>query len=305
MLVKKYKAPSVNFNQIADDQVDQTPSGCNSAHDFSAKHTPQLVFLRDPRSWCGFATFGFLSRKLTSITIQKRYFSIANSSCLASPALLSFVCKEPDAEGGAGKQASMNSARLLSPAALRQAEPVAFPCAPSLGLVAWLTGLSGAGKSTIAGTTCAELLALGLRVQILDADEVRKTLNRDLGFSRADRDENVRRIGYIANLLSAHGVIVLVAAIAPYREARDQIRTSSGGRFLEVFVSAPLAVCEKRDPKGLYRKARLGILKGLTGIDDPYEEPLAPEVVCNTDMETLKESAGKVTAALLSALALK
>ncbi len=173
------------------------------------------------------------------------------------------------------------------------------PLNGSRGAVVLLTGLSGAGKSTIAQAVNAGLLVRDIRVQILDADDVRRNLNRDLGFSREDRNENVRRLGYIANLLAAHGVVVLVAVIAPYREARDLIRAAAGDRFLEVFVAAPLEVCERRDPKGLYKKARRGELKGFTGIDDPYEEPLAPEVRCNTHLETLQESAGKVIAALL------
>ena len=173
------------------------------------------------------------------------------------------------------------------------------PLNGSRGAVVLLTGLSGAGKSTIAQAVNAGLLVRDIRVQILDADDVRRNLNRDLGFSREDRNENVRRLGYIANLLAAHGVVVLVAVIAPYRETRDLIRAAAGDRFLEVFVAAPLEVCERRDPKGLYKKARRGELKGFTGIDDPYEEPLAPEVRCNTHLETLQESAGKVIAALL------
>lgn len=173
------------------------------------------------------------------------------------------------------------------------------PLNGSRGAVVLLTGLSGAGKSTIAQAVNAGLLVRDIRAQILDADDVRRNLNRDLGFSREDRNENVRRLGYIANLLAAHGVVVLVAVIAPYRETRDLIRAAAGDRFLEVFVAAPLEVCERRDPKGLYKKARRGELKGFTGIDDPYEEPLAPEVRCNTHLETLQESAGKVIAALL------
>lgn len=168
------------------------------------------------------------------------------------------------------------------------------------GAIVLLTGLSGAGKSTIAQAVNAGLRGRDIRVQILDADDVRRKLNRDLGFSREDRNENVRRLGYIANLLAAHGVVVLVAVIAPYREARDLIRSEAGGRFLEVFVAAPLEVCERRDPKGLYKKARRGELRGFTGIDAPYEEPSAPEVRCNTHLETIQESAGKVIAALLN-----
>lgn len=167
------------------------------------------------------------------------------------------------------------------------------------GAIVLLTGLSGAGKSTIAQAVSAGLGARDLRVQVLDADEVRRGLNRDLGFSREDRNENLRRLGYVANLLAAHGVIVLVAAIAPYREARELIRAAARRPFLEVFVSAPLDVCEGRDPKGLYKKARRGELRGFTGIDDPYEEPLAPEVRCDTHIETPLESAAKVISALL------
>src|SRR5262249_49493811 len=128
---------------------------------------------------------------------------------------------------------------------------------PHQGLTVWLTGLSGAGKTTIAQVVFTELMALGLSVELLDADEVRKQLNHDLGFSKDDRDENVRRIGFIADLLTRHGVIVLVAAIAPYRSVRHEVRETIG-HFLEVYVDAPLAVCETRDTKGLYRKARLG-----------------------------------------------
>jgi len=170
----------------------------------------------------------------------------------------------------------------------------------SRGTIVLLTGLSGAGKSTIAQAVNAGLLVRGLRVQVLDGDEVRRNLSRDLGYSREDRNENVRRLGFIASLMAAHGVVVLVAVIAPYREARDMIRAAAGCRFIEVFVAAPLEICERRDPKGLYKKARRGELKGFTGIDDPYEEPSAPDVRCNTHLETLEESAGKVIAALLT-----
>jgi adenylylsulfate kinase len=134
-------------------------------------------------------------------------------------------------------------------------------------------------------------------VEILDGDVLRKHLSRDLGFSKEDRDENIRRIGFIADLLTRNGVVVLVAVISPYRAVRDEVRQRIG-RFLEVYVDAPLEICEQRDPKGLYRRARRGELRGFTGIDDPYEAPLAPGVWCHTDRETLKDSTEKVISAV-------
>ena len=122
---------------------------------------------------------------------------------------------------------------------------------------------------------------------------VRTNLTKGLGFSKADRDENIRRIGFVSNLLTRHGVIVLVSAISPYRDIREEVRQKIGD-FVEIFVNAPLAVCEGRDVKGLYQKARQGEIKGFTGIDDPYEEPLNPEVECRTDLESLEESVAKV-----------
>lgn len=169
------------------------------------------------------------------------------------------------------------------------------------GVTVWLTGLSGAGKSTIADAVCTELLLRGLHAQVLDADLLRKHLNRDLGFSKEDRDENVRRIGFVADLLTRHGVIVLVAAISPYRVARDQLRRRINN-FIEVYVNAPLSVCEARDPKGLYKKARAGEIHNFTGIDDPYEEPLAPDLILNTHEQPSKTSADVVFEAILSRL---
>jgi bifunctional enzyme CysN/CysC len=170
------------------------------------------------------------------------------------------------------------------------------------GLTVWFTGLSGSGKTTISNAVCTELMARGLRLEMLDGDIVREHLSRELGFSKADRDENIRRIGFVAKLLTRNGTIVLVAAISPYKSVRDEVRKLIG-RFLEVHVSAPLAVCEIRDPKGLYKKARAGELPGFTGIDDPYESPTSPEVLCCTDKETLKECVDKVVAAIIEALA--
>lgn len=147
------------------------------------------------------------------------------------------------------------------------------------GVVVWLTGLSGAGKSTIAARVDAQLHARGRHSYILDGDNLRFGLCRDLGFSPEDRAENVRRLGEAARLLQDAGLIVLVAAISPYREDRARVRERlPPGRFLEVFVDAPLAVCESRDPKGLYRRARAGEITGFSGIDAPYEPPEAPDL---------------------------
>jgi bifunctional enzyme CysN/CysC len=167
----------------------------------------------------------------------------------------------------------------------------------SQGLVVWLTGLSGAGKTTICNAVSVELLAQGFRVEVLDGDVIRRQLNNDLSFSQKDRDENVRRIGFVAQLLARHGIIVLVAAIAPYRAVREELRRSIPS-FIEVYVNAPLKVCEQRDPKGLYRRVRQQELGGFTGVDDPYEPPLSPEVECHTELETVKASASKVITAV-------
>lgn len=161
------------------------------------------------------------------------------------------------------------------------------------GVTIWLTGLSGAGKTTITQALEQKLLAEGYDIEVLDGDVVRTNLTKGLGFSKADRDENIRRIGFVANLLTRHGVIVLVSAISPYREIREEVKQKIGN-FVEVFVNAPLNVCEERDVKGLYQQARKGEIKGFTGIDDPYEAPLNPEVECRTDLEELEESVAKV-----------
>ena len=169
------------------------------------------------------------------------------------------------------------------------------------GLTVWFTGLSGAGKTTICQSVEAELVSRGHRVKVLDADVIRKQFCADLGFSKADRDENVRRIGLLAQLLTRDGVIALVASISPYRAARDGVRNKIG-RFVEVYVDAPLHICEQRDPKGLYKRARSGDLHGLTGIDDPYEAPLAPEIRCATDQETLDTCRDHVVSAIVKYL---
>ena len=150
------------------------------------------------------------------------------------------------------------------------------------GATVWLTGLSGSGKSTVAGALARRLAALGALAYPLDGDNVRHGLNGDLGFSAADRAENVRRIAEVARLFADAGVIVLVPVISPYRDGRDHARRlheEAGLPFIEVFVDTPIDVCEARDPKGLYAKARAGELTGFTGVDDPYEPPLHPNVL--------------------------
>jgi adenylyl-sulfate kinase len=172
------------------------------------------------------------------------------------------------------------------------------------GIAVWFTGLSASGKTTLCHAAYSELTARGIRAQVLDADELRKSLNSDLGFSKDDRDENVRRIGFIADLVARGGQVALVAAISPYREARNEVRERIGN-FVEVFVDTPLVVCEQRDPKGLYKKARAGELLGFTGIDDPYEPPAAAEIRCDTSRETLEVTAGRIVLAVLQSTARK
>lgn len=153
------------------------------------------------------------------------------------------------------------------------------------GLTIWLTGLPSAGKSTLAHAAATELTGLGYAVQVLDGDEVRPYLSAGLGFSKADRDTNVTRIGFVARLLSAHAVITLVPVIAPYASARAAVRADHdrhGVDYAEVYVSTPLAVTAERDVKGLYARQAAGTLTGLTGVDDPYEPPTAPELEIDT-----------------------
>jgi len=164
------------------------------------------------------------------------------------------------------------------------------------GFTIWFTGLSGAGKSTITGLLVKELERRGVGHEVLDGDVVRTHLSKGLGFSKEDRDINIRRIGWVATTLTKHGVGVICAAISPYRAIRDEVRASvqSHGTFLEVYAKCPIPVLSDRDPKGLYKKALAGEIKNFTGVSDPYEEPLHPEVVCETDRETVEESAGKI-----------
>ena len=162
------------------------------------------------------------------------------------------------------------------------------------GFTIWFTGLSGAGKSTIAHLLERELRDRGHRVEVLDGDVVRTHLSKGLGFSKEDRDTNIRRIGWVCEVLTRNDVVAIAAAISPYREIRDEVRAGVG-RFVEVYVTAPIEVLAERDPKGLYRKALAGELPNFTGVSDPYEPPLAPEVVCHTDgQETPDQSAAKV-----------
>jgi len=166
------------------------------------------------------------------------------------------------------------------------------------GFILWFTGLSGAGKSTLATHLTPILKSKGCRVEVLDGDEVRENLSKGLGFSKEDRDTNIRRIGFVANMLARNGVASITAAISPYKEIRDEIRKRSQVPFIEVYVEAPLDVLEARDPKGLYKKARAGLIKNFTGISDPYEAPEAPEVVVHTGKESVEESAKKILAHL-------
>ncbi|MBE3604095.1 adenylyl-sulfate kinase [bacterium] len=167
----------------------------------------------------------------------------------------------------------------------------------SEGFTLWFTGLSGAGKSTLANLAAEELRRRGHRVEILDGDEVRTNLSKGLGFSKEDRDTNIRRIGWVCRLLARNGVIAISAAISPYREIRDEVRKMHD-RFFEVFVKCPISVLAERDVKGLYKKALAGEIKNFTGVSDPYEEPLSPELVVETDRESHEESLGKLLSAL-------
>lgn len=161
------------------------------------------------------------------------------------------------------------------------------------GVAVWFTGFSGAGKSTIANALAERLTKEGYSFETLDGDEVRENLTKDLGFSKEDRDTNIRRIGFVAKLLARNGVIVLVPVISPYRAIREEMRGQIDN-FMEVFANAPIEECERRDVKGLYAKVRAGEIGQFTGISDPYEPPLNPEVECRTDLEELDESVNKI-----------
>jgi adenylyl-sulfate kinase len=166
------------------------------------------------------------------------------------------------------------------------------------GFTLWFTGLSGAGKTTISDLLATELKARNSRLEILDGDVVRENLSKGLGFSKEDRDTNIRRIAFVADLLSRNGTPVITAAISPYRELRDEARATMGDRFIEAYVSASVEVCAERDVKGLYEKAFAGEIKEFTGVSDPYEPPLNPELTLDTENETPEESAQKILAYL-------
>ncbi len=165
------------------------------------------------------------------------------------------------------------------------------------GFILWFTGLSGSGKTTISLALEPELKARGCKVEILDGDVVRTNLSKGLGFSKEDRDTNIRRIGFVAHLLSRNGVVAITATISPYQAIRDEVRAIEPN-FVEVYVKASLEACEARDVKGMYAKARKGEIKGFTGIDDPYEAPLNPEIICCTEKESVTECVEKILSKL-------
>lgn len=165
------------------------------------------------------------------------------------------------------------------------------------GLTLWFTGLSGSGKTTLARRVGHELRERGLKVEVLDGDVIRQNLSKGLGFSKEDRDTNIRRIGFVCNLLSRNGVVAIAAAISPYRAVRDEVRASQDtGHFVEVYLECPIELLIKRDVKGLYQQALNGHVERFTGISDPYEPPEHPEIVLHTDQESEEESAFNILA---------
>ena len=169
------------------------------------------------------------------------------------------------------------------------------------GLAVWFTGLSGAGKTTVSEAVAKKLELMDVRFQLLDAASARENLGPDLGFSREDRAENVRRIAFVTDLLVSHGVVTLVAAMSPERAVRDAILQRLPA-YIEVFIDAPLLVCEERDPVGIYRRYRSGEISHLSGLDDPYEAPLHPGVHCRTAEDSVDQCADQVVAAVLAAI---
>ncbi len=165
------------------------------------------------------------------------------------------------------------------------------------GFTLWFTGLSGAGKTTLSKMIAAELCARGMKVEVLDGDVVRENLSKGLGFSKEDRDINIRRIGWVCEVLTRNGVVAIAAAISPYRAIRDELRARIG-RFVEIYVECPIDVLADRDVKGLYKKALKGEIKNFTGVDDPYEPPLNPEVTIYSDRETVQESVAQILSRL-------
>ena len=165
------------------------------------------------------------------------------------------------------------------------------------GVTVWFTGLPSSGKSTVARILERQFRQKGLKCELLDGDVVRTNLSKGLGFSREDRDLNIKRIGFVCHLLTRNDVIAIAAAISPFREVRDYNRKLIGD-FVEVYIKCQVEECEKRDVKGLYKKARRGAIQGFTGIDDPYEEPLNPEVIVDTDVESVSQSLEKIWSTL-------
>jgi adenylyl-sulfate kinase len=161
------------------------------------------------------------------------------------------------------------------------------------GFTLWFTGLPSSGKSTLARRVEEILLERGMNVEVLDGDEVRENLSKGLGFSKEDRDTNIRRIGFVAKLLSRNSVVAITAAISPYKDVRDEMRRAIG-RFVEAYVACPIDVLKERDVKGLYKKALAGEIKHFTGVDDPYEAPVHPEILIDSDRETVDESVAKI-----------
>ena len=161
------------------------------------------------------------------------------------------------------------------------------------GYTLWFTGLPSSGKSTLARMVESRLTQMGFHTEVLDGDEVRLRLSKGLGFSKEDRDENIRRISYVANIITRCGAVAITCAISPYREIRDEARKEIG-RFVEIYVRCPIEECIKRDVKGLYKRAISGEIPNFTGISDPYEEPLNPEITLETNIETMDESIEKI-----------
>jgi len=161
------------------------------------------------------------------------------------------------------------------------------------GFTLWFTGMSGSGKTTLARKVEEILLERGMKVEVLDGDIIRQHLSKGLGFSKEDRDENIRRIGWVCHILTRNDVVAIAAAISPYKEIREENRELIG-RFVEVYCKCPIEVLKERDPKGLYAKALRGEIKNFTGIDDPYEPPDNPEIICETDKESVEESVNKI-----------
>jgi len=182
----------------------------------------------------------------------------------------------------------------------QKSKPETTPLTPFSGCVVWLTGLSGAGKTTLARALETELRERGQAVSVLDGDCLRRGLCSDLGFSPEDRQENIRRVGEVARLFADAGLICIVALISPYRRERERARAAAPpGRFIEVYVNAPLAVCERRDPKGLYARARAGELKEFTGVSAPYERPAKPELELRTDQTDVADCVAAIFAQIV------